>query len=643
MGNSETNKKVLVVSRDRAQAMTDLGELLLTFGDPNARIEPAIPSDFRNYDAIILNEVPENSPGSVELEERINDNPGIPIIASPTVSRSINAKGYDNFVAIISPDKQAESLREYWRKWDESRPEWSNLSNFRIEYWTIREPIMNLAKEKKIPIFEAFYEWIAKVEWPELVKLQTDRLERVAIELDNNAKGYEMCRGSSNEQYFRMAAERELAEYLASAGMYHKSVRSLLKLSGPSVLGGSHYLLVGKASGDKVFNFLKEVKDKDGIPHDIIAKVMYSDVKYFRKTKEGQQGLRVADSRPPIKHNDRSYLLREVVTGPDLERVLHVLRKKIEEGGQRKRWANHYRNTCIKKVLSDIVYWQKNAKPISDPEIPKTPESIVDHLKTNMNKAFETYSKYVKVSKDERDLWKATLDILNTKTLDLNKRTIKRHFDASTSNVKIVTGDRRERFEDLEKLARGERKQAQSLVEAGKRIESAVCYVDQGFTYVHEDEDFFHVTSSFALHDDGESTYQDKIGTVWEWYKVLNKERKKRKKPGLAQRLHGFYRNFMSGHLGLMKYDKEKKGVKGVKERHAHRLGLAEAFANDSVQCLKNESFKNLGDIQDNPRALLKKIRAYKKKGPEKEYNGLTAAQIFGLSYFARKFYKLKL
>jgi hypothetical protein len=180
-----------------------------------------------------------------------------------------------------------------------------------------------------------------------------------------------------------------------------------------------------------------------------------------------------------------------------------------------------------------------------------------------------------------------------------------------------------------------------------KNIAARMYYVDTGFTYSHEDEDFFHLACSFGLHEDGRSP-EEKLAAITEYYNQFKSIRGYGTKPStLAYNLHGFYRCFVSGHLNINTYERENKSAKHVRERITHRLGLAEAFARvASIGVATSGIYEHFPEERRNdPAAIVDSIHGYpllSKDNPDESQSeiqrSINIRRALGLQYFAHKF-----
>lgn len=649
MSNNMTDKRILIVTQNQQQATNDLSDLILNFDTDQ---KDRIPDEFEHYDAIIIHHIPDNIGVLAENYE-------IPVLSLESLAETLKARGHNIIAEVIPQAQQVSFVKERLEQKDRVLQLWSKIQdNLKMHYLDIKPSLDQIIAQKCTPRYVEFYAFIERFTQTvdEINKVIGVASNRIYLSLMSNLSNLEKCLGTPNEEFFRKAAEKDLSEYLDYLQKRIEQLKNAMTLKGQAIGGGSHYFVkidLKQVSGDKPeFTFLKEVRDAKGIPSDTIARVVYNDVKHYKQ----RGGLLLPDSTPPIRHGNETYLVREGITGPTLEQTLLFIRKKIGKNDSRKAWLRQFRDITIYQVFRDIIYWQNSAPPINEPQIPATPEWIINHMRSNLNAAYNTFSRYIPLSATDAKLWQECIDIFNEKWLDLNKNTIKRHFDASTENIKLFypRDIKTPQIEDLEELI--QTKSSKTIDEFSKKhLKSRLYYVDTGYTYMHEDEDFFHAACSFALHDEfttsgQKQSPQDKLKTIANYYSRFNRFRKRgNKKPdSLSYRLHGFYRCFVSGHLNINKYEQEKKHLHYFAEKVAHRLELADAFAENGIQFVNKNAVRS--ETYD-PEHMLNRIQSYKARissasrqdsceGYEK---ALLCEQLAGLQYIASKFSKIKL
>jgi hypothetical protein len=647
--------KVLIVSKSAEHEVSrELTDLTLTF---KTKVEPSLPEDFnQQYDGIVLHDIPENI-------AELADNYEIPVLATGRAADAIRRQGYDRFVGLApSVPVQVEMLTRLFEKKDDVQVEWKRLqSTLRLKYNDILHSIEDIVQSQQIPFYEAFFQFIDRntKDAEEIMRTLDVPVTRAYAELLMYADAYGRFFETPNAAHFRDTARKHLSEYLDHVAKRREHLKNVFHLTGPSVGGGSHYLYNDPRSvkhDASEFSFLKEVRTKDGIPHAVIANIIYHDAKQFNQP-EYKDILRIPDSKPPLESDGKSYLVRQGVIGPDMEDLLLSVRRSIASADSRvKYWLRQFRDNCVYSMLRNINQWQNNALAITAPEVSDAPEDIAQHLRKNLNDAFTTYARIAPVSDIERKLWETSSRIFNPADLDLTENTLTRHFDSSLSNVKFFTGSMKvPDTDDLEELI--EAKRWKSLDSPAKeRIADRLHYVDHGYTFAHEDEDFFHVATSFALHEKGLSAAA-KLQKIGSYYSRLNSYRGRgRMKPNkLTYWLHGYYRNLVSGHLNLRRYEREQKAPRLVRDRHIHRLGLAEAFAADSINYLTSapgisEEQMRFSDTAAKDAAYIAEKAAQYEQAlgqqpqPTDAANHayLNNARMHGLRYFAEKFEKIK-
>lgn len=656
MSPEKNVRKVLIVSRSAEHEVSrELTDLTLTF---KTEVAPSLPEDFvQQYDGIVLHDIPDNI-------AELADNYEIPVLATGRAADAIRQQGYDRFVGLVpNAPMQVEMLARLFEKKDDVQVQWKRLqSTLRLKYNDILHSIEDIVQERQIPLYEAFFQFIDRntKDAEEIMRTLDVPVTRAYTELLMYADAYGKFFETPNAAHFRDTACKHLSEYLDHVAKRREHLKNVFHLTGPSVGGGSHYLYNDPRSVKhdvSEFSFLKEVRNKEGIPHAVIAKIIYDDAKQFNQP-EFQDVLRIPDSKPPLESEGKSYLVRQGVIGPDMEDLLLSVRRNIASADSHvKYWLRQFRDNCVYSMLRNIHQWQDNALAITAPEVSDAPEDIAQHLRKNLNDAFATYARLTPVSDIERKLWEASSRIFNPADLDLTENTLTRHFDSSLSNVKFFTGSMKvPDTEDLEALI--EAKRWKSLDDPAKeRIAGRLHYVDHGYTFAHEDEDFFHVATSFALHEKGLSA-RDKLTKINSYYTRLSRSRSRGKmKPNkLTYWLHGFYRNFVSGHLNLRRYEREQKSPRLVRDRHIHRLGLAEAFAAEGREHvmytggIDPNEFRIEDAVLRDPAKLAEKITNYERaieahSSPETYDIGralLNNARMCSLQYFADKFEKIR-
>ncbi len=638
-------EKVLIISKDKG--LQDLVDLVLGF---DAEIESRIPEDYyERYDAIALHHLPENI-------AELGSNYDMPVIASDKLAEQIEKEGYSSLAAICTKEAQISKIRDLLARRDATKPVWKTIqTNFKLRYADLDTAIAKLIREQGISKPEAFYTFIeTNAQNFEVIK---DKLEISVATAHAELEAYlgllKKSLGKPNEEHFRREAEKKLKEYLDHAQKRREDISTVLKLTGPSVEGGTHYLYVDLAQirqEEPEFSFLKAIKLKENIPQKLIAYIIYNDTKYFDRRKQGVP-FRLPASMPPIQLGDANYLLREGIIGPDLEDILVLVRRRIAKKDSRSAWLQSFRDICTNQVLRDIVQWQTLAPQITAPEIPNTPEWIVEHSKRNLNAAFDSYSKYLQTSDAEKQLWESAIKLFNPTDLNLKKETIVRHFDASTSNIKLFTGRLRQpTMEDLESIASARGKKLKAS--ARKQIAKKLYYVDTGFTYAHEDEDFMHMACSFGLHDD-EKTPRERLSKIVYLYNQFksNRRGKGTRHSALDFNLNGFYRNFVSGHLNLVRYERDKRNLRQAREKHAHRLGLANEFVKSAIAGIMPQGGDGFPEEQKtSPTSIFNSIEGHEKMlASETDYSKrletgrlIELRCLYALQYFADKYEKIK-
>lgn len=649
-----TDKRILIVTQNQQQATNELSDIILNFDTDR---KDRIPEEFEHYDAIIIHNIPDNISVLAENYE-------IPVISLESLAETLKAGGHDKIAEVMPQSQQVSFIKNRLEQKDHLLQVWSEIQdNLKMHYLDIKPLLDQAIAQKHTPRYVEFYTFVDcfTKTVDEINKVIGVASNRIYLSLMSNLNNLEKCLGTPNEEFFRKAAEKDLSEYLDYLQKRIEHLKNAMTLKGQSIGGGSHYFVkidLKQVSKDKPeFTFLKEICDEKGIPSDVIARVVYRDVKHYKQVG----GLLLPDSTPQIRHDNKTYLVREGITGPTLERTLYFIRKRIGKNDPRKAWLRQFRDITIYQVFRDIIHWQNSAPPINEPQIPATPEWIVSHMRSNLNDAYNTFSRYLPLNATVAKLWQECIDIFNTKCLDLNKNTIKRHFDASTENIKLFYSRdiKTPQIEDLEELI--QTKSSRTIDDSAKKhLKSRLYYVDTGYTHMHEDEDFFHAACSFALHEEfttsgQKQSPQDKLETIANYYSRFNRFRKRgNKKPdSLGYRLHGFYRCFVSGHLNINKYEQEKKHPHFFAEKVAHRLELAEAFAENGIPFL-NKNSQLMNTVRDgtyDPQRALDRIQSYKERissaphqnlceGYEK---ALLCEQLAGLQYVAHNFSRIKL
>ncbi len=648
------DKRILIVSQNQQQATNDLGDLILNF---NTDRRDRIPDDFEHYDAIVIHHIPDNI-------AELADNYEIPVLALESLAEALKSGGHDIIAEVMPQADQVSRVKNRLEQKERVLQIWSGeiQGKLKMKYLDLKPALDEAIAQQRIPRYVAFFSYVERFtpavdEYSKAISVVSNR---IYLSFKSNLDNLEKCLGTPNEEFFRKAAEKDLGEYLDYLQNRREYLKNTMKLRGQSVGGGSHYLvkpdLTLDSEGKPEFRFLKEMRDAKGIPSEVIARVVYRDAKYYNQAG----GLLLPDSKQPIRHGSKSYLLREAITGPDLEKVLQFIRRRIGKNDTRKSWLRQFRDIIVYQVFRDIIQWQNTAPPINEPQIPATNDWIVKHMQSNLNAARTTFSRYLQLNAAEEALWQECIGIFNPICLDLNKDTIKRHFDASTKNIKLYTRDTKTpQIEDLERLI-GTKSSRVIEDSAKKNLRSKLYYVDTGYTYMHRDEDFFHVACSFELHEEfatsGERlSPQDKLKTIENYYRRFNGFRGLgRKKPdSLTYFLHGFYRCFVSGHLNINEYELEKKQHQLYAEKVHHRLGLAEAFAEDAItfiekgltlpNTVRNEPYdpdKALGHIKSYQTQISQATRPDQREQYKKK---LEAEMLRGLQYFASKFSRIKL
>jgi hypothetical protein len=367
-----SEKKVLIVSKE--QGLKDLGDLVLQF---NTDIASRIPDDYSElYDAIVLYSVPENI-------SELFSNYEIPVIATDNLAEQIEKQGYSALASICPREMQIGCLQALLKRKDSVKAPWKRIqTNFKIKYGDLDSRLAAMVREG-IPKYEAFFAFIEQntENLDGIINEPMIPFTRVHAELVKNLELCERFKGGPNEAYFYAEALENLKEYLDHARKRREHLTTMLKLTGPSIGGGSHYLYVDLKEASKEqpeFSFLKHVLDKEKIPHQVIADIIYHDAKHFGNK---DSPIRFAASMPPIQYENASYLVRDGIIGPDLEDIFLLIRRRIAKGDHNKvPWLRSFRDAATQQVMKDIAYWQKNAPQISAAEIPQNPDGIVEHL-----------------------------------------------------------------------------------------------------------------------------------------------------------------------------------------------------------------------------------------------------------------------
>lgn len=657
-----TDKKVLIVSKDKGAVSRDLGDIVLTF---DIEVLPSVPPDFdKDYDAVVLYDLPED----ISL---LMQNYKVPVVALDRPAESTRLPGYERAIGAISRDNQVSRLNELIQQKDDTQAAWSSVLDAlktRLRSSDIISKVTEIAAQKPgMTLFDAFAHYVENdaklLDETKVIDKNTDprlvSFRRARIMLIKHLEAYDEDFGKPNGIFFRQEAEKNLDEFLQHA-QERRQLLGIRELSGPSVESGSQFLYfdVVAAKKDKPdFGFLKRVRDRDGVSHEAIAQVIYHDAK--RYNREGLETLlRIPDTKPPITRGDESYLLRQVIYGPDLENLFLYLRKGITKDSARKNWMRSFRNICVYHVFRCLNEWQERSPDATVHGISDGADDIVAHMQRNLYRAFDTFSRAQPPSETEKELWKKCLALYNKEDMGLNKSTTRRHIDLSTTNIKWHTGSRK--APSLESLS--------ELIESGnwktmedsskKRIENRIWFVDTGHTYVHQDEDFFHIACSYALHEEHNShgekqTAQDKLKTIEDYYRRFNGFRGRgRMKPAHPSYwLHGFYRNVVSGHLNFGKYERDKENLPLARARHTHRMELAEAFAAEGAKYLAIPlEAERAVPATVSPDALLAVIKDCEQKVQAEEFMGLRStystvknvACMRGLQYFAEKYGRIK-
>lgn len=531
-----------------------------------------VPEDLEEFDSIILTDVP---PNITELRH----NHTIPTFAIPTLKPALEQE-HATDIAILLPEDPTlleKTITTTEQERTTALAEWDILrKTFKLFYPDIADTVERISAEHHVPRFSAFYQAMK----PEMLNLSPSLpFERAQIELVERVTSYEKAlhmQGQAHAGYFRAQAEEALREFLTQIETHRDELKR--KLSIGETAGKGSRILYAAVAADAKYRFLKEIRTKNGIHHAIIADISANDATHFKN-----QDIKIPDSSPPLSGNDATYLIREAIVGPTIDDLFNGIRNHNEKLPDRDRkhhaWLSQVREVCVYTLLRDIVKWQRDA-PALPASIDRTPAGIAEHLTRNLDDAFRTYSTYMPVTDSERRLWAHATALFNPTSLQLTPDRIYRHFDASLSNFKLNAGRSIRTAKELKEFLQPRKPKLDDA--ARKKLVASIYSVDQGFTHVHEDEDFFHVVTSFGLFDAG-LLPQAKLDKINEYYTRFNAFRKRgRKRPNnIAFNLHGYYRGFVSGYRIIT--NQHGPLTAGSRERVQHRLQLAQAFAEDEL------------------------------------------------------------
>lgn len=616
-------KKVLVLGRSQQtkNAYQTFPSAFTHGPDVDLVEHELVPDDIDGFSSIILTDIPKNVTA-------LRENHTTPIFAIPSLKTALEQQQATDLALVLPEDPvlTTQTITETEKARTTALAEWDKLRHtFKLFYPDIADTVEHIGTERRLPRFSAFYQAMQ----PEMLNLSpTLPFERAQMELIERVTSYEKARnmqGQTHTGYFRAQAEEALNEFLRHIETHRNELKN--KLSIGETAGKGSRILYAAVAADAKYRFLKELRTKNGVNHATIAAVSFTDAKYFRV-----HDIKIPDSSPPLSAENReaTYLIREAIIGPTIEELFTTIRKHREHLPPRDRtrhlWLRQTREICVYKILRDIIKWQHDA-----PKLPETanksPDDIARHLGSNLDNAFTTYSTYMPVTDADRRLWIHAAAIFHPAPLQLTPDRIYRHFDASLSNFKINAGRNIRNVKDLEEYL-APRKRDEVGDAARKKLIADIYSVDQGFTYVHEDEDFFHVVTSFGLHD-ADQTPEEKINRITAYYARFNgfRDRGRKKPVSTAFDLHGYYRCFVSGYRVLSEMHGPLNHAS--RERVQHRLQLAQAFAEDALVRV------NASTLPSTPEELCTLIERTPSDAKQDEL------RLEGLRYFADKFSRI--